>query len=120
MKESEFGVLGVCVNLLSHASPLRINSCGVLLDHCVQLTGWGEENNIPYWNIRNSWGESWGENGYIRVERNKSERMEVVANGFHSHILFASLFKRTRSLRRCQGGHLHLYLGASKHGAVFT
>ena len=45
--------------------------CGKSLDHCVQLTGWGVQNSTEYWNVRNSWGDDWGEQGYIRIERNK-------------------------------------------------
>lgn len=41
---------------------------GFDIDHAVQLVGYGEENDILYWLVRNSWG-SWGENGYIRLQR---------------------------------------------------
>ena len=32
----------------------------------VSITGWGIENNIRYWEIRNSWGYS-GDNGYCKI-----------------------------------------------------
>jgi len=38
------------------------------LDHCVQLVGYDTTASTPYWLIRNSWGTSWGESGYIRVQ----------------------------------------------------
>jgi C1A family cysteine protease len=41
--------------------------CGTQLDHAVMVVGWGEENGQEYWIMRNSWGTTWGELGYMRV-----------------------------------------------------
>ncbi len=43
------------------------------LDHAVLLVGFDDTYNPPYWIIKNSWGPSWGEAGYIRVEKGTNQ-----------------------------------------------
>jgi len=44
-----------------------------VVDHAVTLYGYGTQGVHKYWLIRNSWGGSWGEDGFIRMQRTDNE-----------------------------------------------
>ena len=36
--------------------------------HSVTIVGWGHDENIDYWIVKNSWGDKWGDDGYFKVQ----------------------------------------------------
>jgi len=68
------GPMSICVD----AEPWQTYKSGIMdtptckhgyldLDHCVHLTGYGTDTGTKYWLVKNSWGTTWGEKGYIRL-----------------------------------------------------
>jgi C1A family cysteine protease len=67
--------LSICVDATTwqtYTSGIITKNCGTQIDHCVQIVGWGQQGAVNYWEVRNSWGTTWGEDGFIRVEMGKN------------------------------------------------
>ncbi|XP_026422494.1 senescence-specific cysteine protease SAG39-like [Papaver somniferum] len=69
-----------------YSSGIFTGTCGTELDHGVTAVGYETDSDgTKYWLVKNSWGTSWGEEGYIRMQRDVdvNEGLCGIANKLH-------------------------------------
>lgn len=54
------------------------STCCTAHDHAPVVTGYGTDPvGGDYWLVKNSWGTTWGENGYIKIARNRDNLCNI-------------------------------------------
>ena len=62
------------------------NGCGhgeMMSNHAMLLVGYGTEGGQDYWLVKNSWGTSWGEKGYIKMARNRNNMCGIASGAYY-------------------------------------
>jgi len=55
-----------------YSSGVLTGICSGSINHAVLAVGYGTMNGKSYWRVKNSWGSSWGDSGYVNIQRDAS------------------------------------------------
>ena len=55
-------------------------------NHVMLPIGFGTNSDGDFWTLRNSWGVQWGDNGHVRVARNKGNICGIATKPLTIHV----------------------------------
>jgi len=62
-------VVSVDINFLFYRTGV-LNACGSSINHAIQLVGYYKDSSSAYYIGKNSWGTTWGQQGFIYIDAN--------------------------------------------------
>jgi len=62
------------------------NCSSLNVNHAVLVVGYGTENGEDYWLVKNSWNTSWGEDGYIKMARNRDNMCGIATTAVYATV----------------------------------
>lgn len=66
---------------------LTDTACGTGINHAILIVGYGTDTDgTPFWTVKNTWGPSWGEYGYVRILRDLTAGSPGVC-GINSYVI---------------------------------
>ncbi|KAG2462244.1 CATS protein, partial [Polypterus senegalus] len=66
-----------------HTGVYYSKDCSISPNHGALLVGYGTDNGEDYWIVKNSWGTEFGENGYIRIARNRNNHCGIASRALY-------------------------------------
>lgn len=59
------------------------------MDHSVTAVGFGKDNitGLEYYIVKNSWGTSWGDKGFIKIARNKNNMLNISSDASYALVV---------------------------------
>ncbi|CAM0952904.1 unnamed protein product [Alopecurus aequalis] len=67
-------------NFQHYSNGVYNGPCGTSLNHGVTVVGYGQDDGSGerYWIVKNSWGENWGDGGYLRMKKDIIDKREGI------------------------------------------
>ena len=79
------GPVAVAIHALNNLGSYRSGvyydpTCTGGRNHAVLVVGYGTENGMDYWLVKNSWGAGFGQDGFIKMARNKNNMCDIAGD----------------------------------------